>query len=329
MIHLEWPAVLLLLPLPLLVRYLLPVSRADRMTALRTPFLHDFEVASGVLTPATGVWTVLLAVVAWTMLVLAAARPLWSGDPIRVPVAGRDLMLAVDLSVSMETADFRLEGRVVDRLTATKAVASRFIARREGDRLGLILFGRNAYVQAPLTFDRTTVERLLLEAAIGLAGEKTAIGDAIGLAVKRLQNNPASSRVLILMTDGANTAGAVEPTKAASLAAQAGLRIYTIGIGATGPRARSPIGVQQVNRSRHLDEEILKAVAARTGGQYFRAYNAADLERIYGVLDELEPVTDEGQPFRPTISLFMWPLGAALVLCFVLLIMRTGWRGST
>jgi Ca-activated chloride channel family protein len=228
----------------------------------------------------------------------------------------------------MEAEDFQLAGRLVDRLTATKAVASSFIRRRTGDRLGLILFGRNAYLQAPLTFDRTTVESLLLESAIGLAGSKTAIGDAIGLAVKRLRDNPASSRVLILLTDGANTAGAVGPIKAASLAAQAGLKIYSIGIGADEMLAPSLIGMQRVNPSRQLDEETLRAIAERTGGRYFRARDTAQLERIYDLLDELEPVTEEAQPFRPTVSLYAWPLGAALALCIALLLMRTRPPGS-
>ncbi|MDH3643168.1 MAG: VWA domain-containing protein, partial [Gammaproteobacteria bacterium] len=206
--------------------------------------------------------------------------------------------------------------------------ASSFIRRRTGDRLGLILFGRNAYLQAPLTFDRTTVESLLLESAIGLAGKETAIGDAIGLAVKRLQNNPASSRVLILLTDGANTAGAVDPIQAAALAAQAELKIYSIGIGADEMLAPSLIGMQRVNPSRHLDEETLRAIAERTGGRYFRARDTAQLEQIYGLLDELEPVMEEAQPFRPTVSLYAWPLGSALVLCFTLLLMRTSSRRS-
>ncbi|MDH3644605.1 MAG: VWA domain-containing protein, partial [Gammaproteobacteria bacterium] len=172
MISLEWPQVLLLLPLPVLARRLMPETRADRMAALRTPFLNEFEFAGGGRAPATSRRTMLLAVLAWMMLVLAAARPQWSGEPVQTPVSGRDLMLAVDLSGSMEAQDFQLEGRLVDRLTATKAVASSFIRRRAGDRLGLILFGRNAYLQAPLTFDRTTVESLLLESAIGLAGKE-------------------------------------------------------------------------------------------------------------------------------------------------------------
>lgn len=326
MISLEWPYVLLTLPLPVLVRHLLPETYTKRMAALRTPLLAEFELAGGGRLPETGRWTMRLAMLAWVMLVLAAARPQWTGDPVHSPVTGRDLMLAVDLSGSMATQDFHLEGRLVDRLTALKAVAGGFIQRRTGDRLGLILFGRNAYLQAPLTFDRTTVETLLRESAIGLAGRETALGDAIGLAVKRLRDPPASSRVLILLTDGANTAGAVDPVTAASLAAQAGLRIYTIGITADDTSVPFLMRRRQMNPSHDLDEATLRAIAARTGGQYFRAGNTARLEHIYALLDELEPVSQNAPPFRPAVSLYPWPLSFALVLCLALAGTRAGWR---
>jgi Ca-activated chloride channel family protein len=322
-IALQWPAVLLLLPLPLLVRHVLSAASAAQHPALHVPDLES--IAQGDATRATqGASTALrVAALAWILLVVAAARPQWSGEPRPVAVPGRDLMLAVDVSGSMDANDFRLGGRIVNRLTATKAVAGRFIARREGDRVGLILFGRNAYVQAPLTLDRTTVATLLDEAATGLAGKETAIGDAIGLALKRLQDTPAAARVLILMTDGVSNAGAVEPLQAADLAAGAGMRIHTIGIGSGGP-GRSLSGIPRAGASARLDEATLRAVAQRTGGQYFRADDTADLERVYALLDTLEPLDDEREPFRPTVSLYVLPLAAALALAFVLLLGRTG-----
>jgi Ca-activated chloride channel family protein len=208
----------------------------------------------------------------------------------------------------------------VDRLTATKRVAGDFIQRRVGDRLGLILFGERAYLQAPLTFDRETVRSLLLESAIGLAGaEATAIGDAIGLGVKRLSAVPESNRVLVLLTDGVNNAGSVDPVRAAELAAAAGLRIYTIGIGADRMTVRSLFGNRQINPSRELDEASLRAVAERTGGRYFRARDSAELTQIYALLDELEPVARDKQLFRPRLPLYPWPLGAALALAALLL----------
>jgi len=216
---------------------------------------------------------------------------------------------------------------VVERLTAVKAVAGDFIERREGDRIGLILFGAQAYLQTPLTFDRKTVRTLLFEAAVGLAGRETAIGDAIGLAVKRLRDQPAESRVLILLTDGANTTGSIQPLKAAELAARAGVRIYTIGVGS---EVRGPFGLPMAGAS--IDEGTLRTIAKTTGGQYFRARDVAGLQAIYSMLDELEPAASDEQTFRPVKELFQWPLATALLLSALLGLARagTGWaeRGA-
>ena len=209
MFELQWPWALLLLPLPWLLRWLLPASDPAQQAALRVPMIDDFAQTSGPGTVASRrPWTLLLLIVGWLLLVFATARPQWVGEQLQLPVSGRDLMLAVDLSGSMQVEDFSINGRTVNRLTATKHVARDFIRARQGDRVGLILFGRRAYLQVPLTFDLKTVNTLLLESAIGLAGKETAIGDAIGLAIKRLQDSD-SSRVLILLTDGANTAGEI------------------------------------------------------------------------------------------------------------------------
>jgi Ca-activated chloride channel family protein len=234
-------------------------------------------------------------------------------------------MLAVDLSGSMDAKDVERGNRRVDRLTATKAVASDFIGRREGDRIGLILFGERAYLQVPLTLDRETVRILLMEAFIGLAGEKTAIGDAITLAVKRIhdQGNVADEQVLVLLTDGANTAGEIDPLKAAELAQQIGLRIYTIGIGAEQMVVSSITGgMRRVNPSADLDEETLTKIAELTGGQYFRAKDTAGLQQIYRLLDDMEPVAEPEAGFRPVKSLYFWPLGGAFVLASFLAVVN-------
>jgi len=210
-----------------------------------------------------------------------------------------------------------LAGRRVDRLTATKAVASDFIERREGDRIGLILFGERAYLQVPLTLDRKTVNILLMEAFIGLAGEKTAIGDAITLAVRRVHEaeKDVGDQVLVLLTDGANTAGEVQPLKAAELAQQVGLRIYTIGIGAEQLEVASLIGGRRrINPSADLDEDTLTEIARLTGGRYFRATDTASLQGIYKLVDELEPVEEPESGFRPVKSYYFYPLGAAVGL---------------
>jgi Ca-activated chloride channel family protein len=220
----------------------------------------------------------------------------------------------------MQTEDFRLGDKTVDRLTALKVVAGEFIQRRVGDRLGLILFGDQPYVQTPLTFDRRTVQQLLFEAALGLAGDRTSIGDAIGLAVKRLKEGQGEKQVLILMTDGANTAGQLTPLKASELAAREGLKIYTIGIGADAMEVRNFFFQQTVNPSADLDEEALTAIAEMTGGRYFRARDSEQMADIYTELDRLEPVEREQKVFRPISELYTWPLGFALA-CGSLLIL--------
>lgn len=315
---LAWPWVLLALPLPLLMRRLLPESRVAQDAGLRVPALSNFRgLAERPRSEHLASWRFWVAVVAWILLVVAAARPERIGDELDIPVSGRNLMLAVDLSGSMDQKDFELGNRRVDRLTATKAVASDFISRREGDRIGLILFGERAYLQVPLTLDRETVKILLLEAFIGLAGEKTAIGDAITLAVKRIhdQQADASEQVLILLTDGANTAGEIDPMKAAELAKQVGLRVYTIGIGAEQMEVSSLIGGRRnINPSADLDEKTLTGIANMTGGRYFRAKDTAGLQDIYRLVDELEPVDEPEAGFRPVKSLYYWPLGGALAL---------------
>jgi len=327
MIHFQWPLLILALPLPLLVRWLMPAELPAEQAALKVPFLEDFGSGETKVVSQNKQWPLLLAIIAWLFLILASMRPQWMGEPIEQAVSGRDLMLAIDLSGSMEAEDFIIEDRRVDRLTATKNVASEFISRRAGDRLGLILFGTQAYLQTPLTFDRATVTTLLNESALGLAGENTAIGDAIGLAVKRLRKQKTDSRVLILLTDGANTAGEVTPLKAAELAADNQLKIYTIGIGADEMIVRSFFGSRKVNPSSDLDEKTLKAIADKTGGRYFRARNTQELNKIYQLLDELEPVEKDKQYFRPKTELYFWPLAFALLFASMISIARINWRG--
>ena len=313
-----WPWALVALPLPLIFRYLLPEAKGLSEAGLRVPNIDSFAT----LKDRAGTeqllnWRFWVAALAWMLLVLAAARPERIGEELDVPVAGRNLMLAVDLSGSMDQKDFVLAGLRVDRLTATKAVASDFIERREGDRIGLILFGERAYLQVPLTLDRETVNILLMEAFIGLAGEKTAIGDAITLAVRRIheQKKDEGEQVLVLLTDGANTAGEVQPLKAAQLAQQVGLRIYTIGIGAEQLEVSSLIGGRRrINPSADLDEDTLTQIAQLTGGRYFRATDTASLQDIYKLVDELEPVEEPESGFRPVKSYYFYPLGLSVLL---------------
>jgi Ca-activated chloride channel family protein len=322
MLSLAWPWMLLALPLPFIARALLPEAQGLQEAGLRVPSIAGFAMLTDRSKSEQLLnWRFWVAMIAWVLLVLAVARPERIGDELDVPVSGRNLMLAVDLSGSMDQKDFELGNRTVDRLTATKAVAADFISRREGDRIGLILFGERAYLQVPLTLDRETVKILLMEAFIGLAGEKTAIGDAITLAVKRIhdQQSEAGEQVLVLLTDGANTAGEIDPMKAAELAAQVGLRVYTIGIGAEQLEVASVIGGRRrVNPSADLDEETLTGIADLTGGRYFRATDTATLQDIYRLVDELEPVEEPEAGFRPVKSLYYWPLSGAFALAGLL-----------
>lgn len=336
MIEWLWPWMLLLMPLPWLVHRFVPAA-ASQEPALRAPFYEEWHALSSNSnaqgTAARRLPTICLWLI-WALLLLAAARPTWIGDAIELPNSGRDLMLAVDISGSMQIEDMQRGQALVQRIAAVKQVGADFITRRSGDRLGLILFGTNAYVQSPLSFDTSTVNRFLQEAQIGFAGQDTAIGDAIGLAVKRLRERPAESRVLILLTDGQDTASSVHPLEAAQLAREMDIKIYTIGIGAdrmTLPGLfGSSFGSRQVNPSAELDEAGLQEIASITGGQYFRARNPQELASIYQLLDQLEPVEQATVSYRPRQALGYLPLLLAMLLSFILalrhLLPGGGWR---
>ena len=312
---LAWPWLLLLAPLPWLLRKLLPASPSSDVQALRVPWFG--AVAGKQAGWMRRHWLALSAALIWLLLVLSAARPQWIGEIESVPVTGRDLLLAVDISGSMDTQDMILNKTAVNRLKVVKKVAGEFIQRRHGDRVGLILFGSRAYLQTPLTFDTESTATLLDESEIGLAGRETAIGDAIGLAVKRLRDDAAADRVLVLLTDGANTSGEVQPLQAAEFAARDGLTVYTVGVGADEMMVKDFFGSRVVNPSADLDEDTLRTIAERTGGRYFRARDAVSLEKIYEILDELEPVESDVEIIRPIDELFFWPLGVAYVLALL------------
>ncbi len=322
MFEFAWPWIFLLAPLPWLLRVVLPAADSGE-AALRVSFLAELESLSGrrarLRLPS---WRQQAPfVLIWLLLLIAAARPQWVGEPQPLPTSGRDLLLAVDVSGSMEYADMDWEGEPIGRLELVKRMLGPFIEERRGDRVGLILFGSQAYLQAPLTFDRRTVRTWLNEAMIGIAGKNTAIGDAIGLAVKRLRT--AESRVLVLVTDGANTGGEIDPLVAARLAAQEGVRIYTIGIGAD-PQQGGLIGLLGMSPGLDLDEPTLRAIAGQTGGEYFRARSREELDSVGEALDRLEPITQQKTLARPAKALYSWPLAAALLLS-LLLIARDLW----
>ncbi|MGE4408852.1 VWA domain-containing protein [Pseudomonas sp.] len=334
MFELAWPWIFLLLPLPWLLRGLLPAADSGE-AALKVSFLDELQGLSGrrarVALPAWRQQLPYLTV--WLLLLFAAARPQWLGEPLPLPVSGRDLLVAVDVSGSMDYPDMQWDDEEITRLELVKRLLGDFIEQRHGDRVGLILFGSKAYLQAPLTFDRRTVRIWLDEALVGIAGSNTAIGDAIGLAVKRLRERPADSRVLVLVTDGANNGGEIEPLLAAALAAEEGVRIHTIGIGADAEEG-GVLSRFGFNSGLELDEPTLRAIAERTGGEYFRARTSAELEAIGETLDRLEPAAQQPTQAHLAEALYVWPLAAALLISLLLVaanlwnaqLQRLAWR---
>lgn len=313
MITFAWPWLLLLLPLPLLV-YLLPQKRNNRTSAaLVIPQLLS-NISVNTTTQTSKKSPLIILALCWLLTVLALSQPEWLGDAIDIPTEGREMMIAVDLSGSMQIEDMSLNGSAVNRLDMLKVVLGDFIERRVGDRLGLILFADDAYMQTPMTFDRKTVKQMLDESVLGLVGRKTAIGDAIALAVKRFDAKEESNKILLLLTDGQNTAGKITPEQALELAVARDITIYTIGIGAEVMLQKSLFGTRRVNPSSELDERTLTKLAQQTGGKYFRAKDTQGMQLIYSLLDQLEPVEQDQQQMRPLTALFYWPLSLAFLL---------------
>jgi len=313
MISFAWPWLLLLLPLPLLV-YWLPQKRNNRTSAaLVIPQLLS-NISVNTTTQTSKKSPLIILALCWLLTVFALSQPEWLGDAIDIPTEGREMMIAVDLSGSMQIEDMSLNGNAVNRLDMLKVVLGDFIERRVGDRLGLILFADDAYMQTPMTFDRKTVKQMLDESVLGLVGRKTAIGDAIALAVKRFDAKQESNKILLLLTDGQNTAGKITPEQALELAVARDITIYTIGIGAEVMLQKSLFGTRRVNPSSELDERTLTKLAQQTGGKYFRAKDTQGMQLIYSLLDQLEPVEQDQQQMRPLTALFYWPLSLAFLL---------------
>ncbi len=316
MIHIAWPWMILCLPLPWLSRRFLPEAMLQG-SALFLPFAETVSMAHTPVLHVSSRKRSLLFALVWLLLVASAMRPQWLDDPLPVPTTGRQLLLAVDVSGSMATRD--MAGNA-SRLNVVQKVAGDFINHRNGDQVGLILFGTQPYLQAPLTTDLETVSQFLREAMIGVAGSQTAIGDAIGLALKRLQSARAVSKgemVLILLTDGGNNAGLMDPIAAAKMAASSGLRIYTIGVGAA---VRESFFGTSGNTD--LDEDTLKEIAKITGGEYYRATDADALQNVYARIDKLEPAAGREQWYRPHSEWFIWPLALALLLSIPAVLMK-------
>ncbi len=319
MLQIVYPLAFCLIPVPLVIWYF-SKAKQPHLSPIRTPMFASWQAMQKTTSTQNKSWlNQLFLFLVWLMLVTAVARIQWVGEANELPASGRDMLLSIDIYGSMEEEDLKLAGKPANRLQVVKSIISQFIERREGDRIGLVLFGENAYLQTPLTFDLKTVQYMLDETEIGLAGaSRTAIGDGIGLSVKRLRERPEQNRVLILLTDGRNNSGELEPLEAAKLAKHAGVKIYTIGVGADEVIRRSLLfGNQKFNPSAELDEKTLIQVAEITGGKYFRARSTEELAQIYALLDELEPVEDEPETYRPVEELYYFP--ATIALLFLLL----------
>lgn len=312
-----WPLALLLAPLPLLVK-LLPDRERNTDAIAIPPMLAAAFGATGKDQRRRGGWESVLLWLAWALLVGAIAQPsLIAGETIR-PATGRSLVMAVDLSSSMERKDFQIDGKSTDRLTALKSVARDFIEKRQGDRLGLVLFGDEAFSAAPISYDLASISNALEESAIGMAGRATAIGDALGLAIVKLRADPAPVKTIVLLSDGTNNAGQAEPEDAARLAAEFGIRVQTIGMGS---EKQSGAG-DPIDPSADLDEATLKRIAEASGGSFFRARTTQELAAVYGEIDRIERSAADAPPVVPRVDIRNWLLAAMAGLLGVILSRR-------
>lgn len=312
MYTLDHPWLVLLLPAPLLIWWLLPPYR-EQTPAVRIPFFDDITKAAGIgptegsVVPRSNLMQKIIGPLCWLMVLLALARPQLIEPPIEKTEPQRDLMLALDLSQSMDTRDFRdPQGKLEARVDAVKAVVADFIERRPNDRLGLIAFGDAPYPLVPFTMDHGTVRAMLAGTVPGMAGPRTAVGDAIGLSIKLFQQSKAPDKVLVLLTDGNDTASKMPPDKAAEIAKDNRIRIHTVGIGDLAAE-----GEQK------LDTGMLEKIATTTGGRYFFGQDQTALADIYVLLDQITPANQKTLSWRPRIELFHYPLGAAILLVFL------------
>ncbi len=309
MYRLEYPWLLALLPLPLLVYWLLPPYKEEQ-DSLRLTFFHYISAnlgltpEPGAVVPKTNWLQKILAPICWCLMILALARPQFIEPPIQKIQPGRDLMLALDISQSMEAPDFFTpDGKRMRRVDAVKQVVSEFIRKRKNDRIGLIVFGQAAYPVTPFTLDHDACLKILNQTDAGMAGPQTMIGDAIGLAIKQFNNSDAKQRVLILLTDGNDTGSRMPPRKAAEIASQNNITIHVVGLG--DPKAK---GEDKV------DYAALNDIAKATGGQVFHGENRVELEKAYAALDKITPQNFETLSYQPRRELFMFPLAAAVLL---------------
>ena len=299
-----------LAPLPLLVIFLVPAVK-QRRDALVAPFFQRVVDITGQ-KPEKGVSVAkrqfvqfLVLIMIWILILGALASPQIVGEPEKKIKTARSMMIAVDISGSMETRDWKIEGERVSRWDAVRSIMEDFIDRREGDRMGLIFFGSQAYLQVPFTQDLQLVNNMLKEVEVGMAGQRTAIGNAIGRSIRLFEADSTHKKVLILLTDGVDSGSEINPVQAATTAATDSILIYTIGMGDPNSNLFE------------IDEKSLKQIAKETGGEYFLAIDSDALDKVYETIDELEPIEFEDESYRPVQLLYYWPLSAAFVLALL------------
>ncbi len=320
MFELANPWALTALPLPLIIWFFIPRAQFMVTSALNVPFFKFLQNSISekliVFNTKKILWF-LFAI--YTLLLCAFAGPRYVGEPLPLSHESYNIMLALDISPSMGINDMSLNGRQVTRLAAVKKAAKQFILDRSGDKIGLILFGERAYLLTPLTFDKENLLMRLDDATVGLAGKSTSTGDAIGLAIKKLQNVPAKGRMIVLLTDGASNSGILSPLRAAELAKNDKIKVYTIGLHSDiDPQSFSGMFLN-VNGMGDLDEATLQKVANITGGQYFRATSPKSLQNIYHSIDKMAKISQERKTVRPQHEYYPWLLAIGFMLFLYLI----------
>lgn len=323
MIEFSWPWIFLLLPLPLLAIWHQHRNRADNAIKVVPRLASAFDHLHKSKTTADRLgnrrqWKLMMLWLSWIALLFAIAQPGLPGKTTAQQASGRAMSVLIDLSTSMERRDFSINDELVDRLTVVKDIASSFIANRIGDRVGLVLFGSEAFIGSPLSYDLSSVVHVLQSSGIGMAGRTTAMGDAMGLALRSLREDPARDKAMVLLSDGTNNAGSAEPEDAARLAKKLGIRIYTIGLGSDSSAREQQ---QFQSAAADLDEDTLKAIANESGGRFFRAQTTDQLSAIYREIDTLESSDNIAPPLIIKLDLrngFIWLLLVCTVVAVLL-----------
>lgn len=313
--------ILIAIPVILLIRSRITTQPAMKLTTLNSSlyFPGSFFVHTRHVVP-------FLKYTALILMIIAMARPQWGTKHVNVMSEGVNMVLAVDVSGSMEALDFKLQGKVVDRLEAVKSVINDFIKKRSGDRIGMVVFGTNAFTQLPLTRDYNTISFVLDRLKIGSAGKSTAIGDAIGISLKRLEDIKSKSNIIILLSDGENNSGELSPDVASAIAATKNVKIYTIGVGTNGKAPfkvnNAFFGERYVYQQVKIDEKTLRSIADKTGGLYFRAENTGGLEQIYETIDKLEKTEVKVKTFAEYKEFYLYFLIPALLLLILAVLLE-------